>query len=151
MGTFWLCAISNLKINTLQSFLNCVQTNWAKNVRLAANESFFEYLSNDLGYQLFSCTAKNKNQIWKVPIFISFEEFTVHTQILTPYLLFTIKSKIIDVNSWDLWHCLHLMTLFWYLTKKNIKKSFYSWEMSYRTAVSFFMVRSVAYTSTPIH
>ena len=49
---------------------------------------------------------------------ISFKKFTVHTQILTPYLLFTIKPKIIGVNSWVLWHWLHLMTLFQYLTKK---------------------------------
>ena len=124
MGTFWLCAISNLKINTLQSFLNCVQTTWAKNVRSAANESFFEYLSNDLGYQLISCTAKDKNQIKKVPFFISFEEFTVHTHILAPYLLFNIKSKIIDINSWDLWYWLLKMILFPYLRKKISKSHF---------------------------
>ena len=29
--------------------------------------------------------------------------------------------------------------------KKNIEKSFFSWEISFRTAVTFFMFRSVRY------
>ena len=58
-------------------------------MRLAANESFFEYLSNNLGYQLISCTAKDKNQIKKISVFISYD------------LLFKKKSEIIDINSWD--------------------------------------------------
>ena len=125
MGTFWWCAFSNMKMNTPQSFLYCVWTNWARNVRLAANESSFEYLLNDLWFQLISCTGNDKNQ-WKTSLFkIFLKNLQFMHRFWHHYLLFTIKSKIIDENSWDLWHWLHLMTLFPYLRKKIPKTHFF--------------------------
>jgi len=115
-------------------------------VKLAANESSFEYLSNSLWYQLISFTAKDKNQIKKIPFFIFFENFTVHIQILIPYLLFTIKSKLIDIISWDLWHWLHLMTLFPYLRKKIPKTHFFHEKYLIEQLFPFFMVRGVVTT-----
>ena len=94
-------------------------------------------------FPLPPCTGNEKNQ-WKRFFFLYFlknlqfmHRFWYHC------LIFIIKSETIDENSWDLWHWLLLVTLFLFLTKKNIDKSFFAWELSYRTAVIFFVVRSV--------
>ena len=73
-------------MNTLQYFLYCVWTNWARFARLAANESSFKYPSNDPWFQLISCTANDKSQIKKVPYLYFALEFHPYISRVSPLL-----------------------------------------------------------------